>query len=118
MTESESQRFLPLTEGTLYVLLSLAPGRKHGYAIRQDVEAMSEGRITLSTSTLYSTLGRLLDRRLIERVADDPGRRPGPGLPRKAYVLSDLGRRVLQAEMDRLEDLVSTAHLRLGEERA
>ena len=117
MTGSESQSFLPLTEGTLYILLSLAAGKKHGYAIRQDVEVMSGGRITLSTSTLYSSLGRMLYQRLIERVADGPDRRPGPGLPRKAYILSELGRRVLRAEMDRMEALVSTAHLRLGEER-
>ena len=61
MTGPDSQVFLPLTEATLYILLSLAPGKKHGYAIRQDVEAMSGGRIRLSTSTLYSALGRLLE---------------------------------------------------------
>jgi len=117
MTSLDPQPFLPLTEATLYVLLSLAPGKKHGYAIRQDVEAMSGGRVTLSTSTLYSALGRLLDQSLIERVANEPDERPGPGLPRKAYVLSGLGRRVLQAEVARLQALTSTARLRLGEGR-
>jgi DNA-binding PadR family transcriptional regulator len=115
MTSVDIQTFLPLTEATLYILLSLAPGKKHGYAIRQDVEAVSAGRIRLSTSTLYSALGRLLEQTLIARVANDPGTRPGPGLPRKAYVLSDLGRRVLQAEVDRLQALANTARLRLGE---
>ena len=81
MTGLDPQTFLPLTEATLYILLSLAPGKKHGYAIRQDVETMSGGRIRLSTSTLYSALGRLLDQALISRVANDPGTRPGPGLP-------------------------------------
>ena len=106
-----------MTAATLYILLSLAPGKKHGYAIRQDVEAMSERRIRLSTSTLYSVLGRLLDQALIARVANAPDQRPGPGLPRKAYVLSELGRRVLQAEIDRLQVLAATARLRLGERR-
>jgi DNA-binding PadR family transcriptional regulator len=111
----DAQTFLPLTEAKFYILLSLAPGEKHGYAIRQDVEAMSGGRIRLSTSTLYSALGRLLDQALIARVANGPDTRPGPGLPRKAYVLSDLGRRVLHAEVDRLQALTATARLRLGE---
>ena len=115
MTSTDAQTFLPLTEATLFILLSLTSGQKHGYAIRQDVEAMSEGRIRLSTSTLYSALGRLLDQALIERVANDPGTRPGPGLPRKAYILSALGRRVLQAEVDRLQALAATARLRLRE---
>ena len=115
MTNSDVQTFLPLTEATLYILISLAPGKKHGYAIRQDVEMMSEGRIRLSTSTLYSALSRLLDQALIERVANDPGSRPGPGLPRKAYVLSELGGRVLRAEVGRLQALAATARLRLGE---
>jgi DNA-binding PadR family transcriptional regulator len=117
MTELDARTFLPLTEATLYILLSLAPGKKHGYAIRQDVEAMSEGQVRLSTSTLYSALGRLLDQALIERVVNDPDERAGPGLPRKAYVLSDLGRRVLQAEVDRLQALAATARLRLNEGR-
>jgi DNA-binding PadR family transcriptional regulator len=115
MISTEPRAFLPLTEATLYILLSLAAGQKHGYAVRQDVEAMSLGRITLSTSTLYSALGRLLDQALIVRVENGPDQRPGPGLPRKAYELSELGRRVLQAEVDRLQSLTATARLRLGE---
>jgi DNA-binding PadR family transcriptional regulator len=107
---------LPLTEPTFYILLSLAPGEKHGYAIMQDVEGLSKGSITLSTSTLYSALGRLLDQRLIARVLDAPDRGKHPGRPRKAYVLSDLGRRVLRAETDRMSALVKTAQPRLAVE--
>lgn len=44
-----------------YILLSLAPGQKHGYAIMKDVEALSDGRLSLSTGTLYGALKRLLD---------------------------------------------------------
>jgi DNA-binding PadR family transcriptional regulator len=97
-------------------LLSLAPGQKHGYAIMQDVEGLSKGSITLSTSTLYSALGRLLDQRLITRVSDAPDGDKHPGRPRKAYILSDLGRRVLRAETDRLSALVETAQPRLAVE--
>jgi DNA-binding PadR family transcriptional regulator len=105
---------LPLTEPTFYILLSLAPGQKHGYAILKDVEALSSGRVCLSTSTLYSALSRLLDRGLIERIADDGEDSTGPGLPRKAYALSGVGQRVLEAETKRMQDLVAAARLRLG----
>jgi DNA-binding PadR family transcriptional regulator len=115
--QTEPASFLPLTEPTLYILLSLAPGKKHGYAILKDVEALSAGRVRLSTSTLYSALGRLLDRALIERVPDDAGEEAHPGLPRKVYALSELGRRVLEAEAARMQALVVAAQLRLGEAR-
>jgi len=108
--------YLPLTEPTFYILLSLAPGKKHGYAILRDVEGLSKGRVLLSTSTLYSALGRLLERGLIERVNGDPGQGPHPGLPRKAYILSEVGRRILKAETDRIQALATTARLRLAEE--
>lgn len=116
--QTEPSAYLPLTEPTFYILLSLAPGKKHGYAILKDVETLSNGKITLSTSTLYGALGRLLDQGLIKRVSNDEDDNAGPGLPRKAYILSKMGRRVLQAETDRLQALVATAHLRLGEEGA
>lgn len=98
---------LPLTEPTFYILLSLAPGQKHGYAIMKDVEALSEGRIKLSTGTLYGGLKRLLEQDWIERVDDDE-----PGRPRKAYRLTRLGRRSLEGETTRLERLVKTARTR------
>jgi DNA-binding PadR family transcriptional regulator len=114
--QAKPSSYLPLTEPTFYILLSLAPGGKHGYAILKDVEALSDGKFSLSTSTLYGALGRLLDQGLIERVPNDEEENTGPGLPRKAYILSEIGRRVLEAETDRLQSLVAVAHLRLGEE--
>ena len=104
--------YLPLTEPTFYILLSLAPGRKHGYAIMKDVKELSWERVNLSTSTLYTAVGRLLDQELIERLSDD-GQDAGPGLPRKSYELTDLGRRVLEAESVRLQGMVKDARLRL-----
>ena len=105
--------FLPLTVPTFYILLSLAPGKKHGYAILGDVAHLSEGQVQLSTSTLYTALSRLLDKGLIRRVQGEPEDVARPGLPRKAYTLSELGRRVLEAETERLDGLVSAAKLRL-----
>jgi DNA-binding PadR family transcriptional regulator len=116
VTQTDPAAFLPLTVPTFYILLSLAPEKKHGYAILQDVEDLSQGKVHLSTSTLYSALSRLLDQELIERVAADGEPGSHPGLPRKAYVLSHLGRRVLEAETDRMQALAATARLRLNEE--
>ena len=108
-TESEITERLPLTEATFFILLSLSAGRRHGYGIMQDVERLSDGRTTLGTGTLYGALGRLLDQGWIERVEDEAT----GGRSRKSYVLSDLGRRILAAETERLRSLVSAAQQRL-----
>ena len=107
--------YLPLTEPTFYILLSLAPGKKHGYAIMKDVKALSRGRVNLSTSTLYTAIGRLLDQGLIARLSEEE-QEAAPGLPRKSYALTELGRRVLEAETVRLQNMVKEARLRLREE--
>ena len=107
--------YLPLTEPTFYILLSLAPGKKHGYAIMKDVKALSKERVNLSTSTLYTAVGRLLDQRLIERLSEEE-QAVSPGLPRKSYALTELGRRVLEAEAVRLQGMVKEARLRLKED--
>jgi DNA-binding PadR family transcriptional regulator len=99
---------LPLTEATFFILLSLSPGKKHGYVIMKDVAELSDRRITLSTGTLYGALGRLLEREWIERVEEEQE----SGRIRKAYVLSALGRRILRAETERLAMLVGAAKLR------
>lgn len=112
------QSFLPLTEQTFYILLSLAGGSKHGYGILKDVTALSEERVQLSTSTLYSAISRLRDQGAIRRLPEDDGSETGPGLPRKAYALSGLGRRILEAETQRMQDLVVSARLRLDGEGA
>lgn len=104
---------LPLREPTFFILLSLSPGPKHGYAILKEVEALSEGRVRLSTGTLYGAIKRLLHDGWIRRV-DDP-------LPnstqrkRKAYALTELGRRVLSAEIDRLRKLINVVQIQTAE---
>ncbi|HRE25440.1 MAG TPA: PadR family transcriptional regulator [Anaerolineales bacterium] len=102
---------IPLTEATYFILLSLADAPRHGYAILKDVEALSQARIVFSTGTLYGALKRLLDLGWIKR-ADDAGREPDTGRPRKAYTLTDVGRRVLGAEVTRLKHLVKAARRR------
>ena len=98
---------LPLREPTFFILLSLSPGPKHGYAILKSVENLSDGRLILSTGTLYGAIKRLLDRGWIRRVEDPLPN--GTNRERKAYELSNLGRNVLNTELTRLEELVSVA---------
>ena len=105
---------LPLREPTFLILLSLSPGPKHGYAILKEVESLSEGRVKLSTGTLYGAIERLLEQSWIRRV-DDPIPN-GTNRPRKAYDLTELGRRVLNAEIARLRKLVSVATSQTAEE--
>ena len=105
---------LPLREPTFLILLSLSPGPKHGYAILKEVENLSEGRVKLSTGTLYGAIERLLDQGWIRRV-DDPIPN-GTNRPRKAYDLTELGRRALNAEIARLRKLVSVAASQTAEE--
>jgi len=108
------QENLPLTESTFFIMLSLSPEPSHGYAIMKDVETLSEGRVVLSTGTLYGALKRLLEGGWIERVQEGEAHaeKQASRRPRKAYALTDLGKRVLEAEVDRMEALTTTARLR------
>jgi PadR family transcriptional regulator, regulatory protein PadR len=97
---------LPLSEQTYFILLSLRSGPKHGYAIAKDVQSLSNGRVILSVSTLYTTLKRLLDDgwiNLMDTTIKDSNR------PRKIYELTKTGGNVLFVEVQRLETLVSAA---------
>jgi DNA-binding PadR family transcriptional regulator len=98
---------LPLREPTFYILLSLSPGPKHGYAIMKEVETLSESRLLLSTGTLYGAIKRLLDDGWIRRVEDPLPNRTDR--ERKAYALTEQGRRLLSTEIERLRKMVSVA---------
>lgn len=107
---------LPLTETTYFILLSLSPNPKHGYAIMKDVQALSANRVILSTGTLYGALKRLLDQGWIMRLDDaDP---KGNIRDRKVYKLSEHGQRVLKDEVARLNKLLTAADQRMVEEHA
>jgi DNA-binding PadR family transcriptional regulator len=115
--QQEMTDALPLTEATTFILLSLADEPKHGYAIMKDVEALSEGWVTLSTGTLYGALSRLLEQGWIVRWegdGDDATSKETPGRPRKTYTLTRVGRRVLEAEIDRLHAIVAAAQPRMA----
>ena len=102
-----NQDNLPLTETTYYILLSLAPQAKHGYAIMKDVRRSSQERVVLSTGTLYGALKRLLELEWILR-SNEPENNHSARI-RKTYSLSETGRSVLYAEISRLEQLLRAA---------
>jgi DNA-binding PadR family transcriptional regulator len=102
-----------LSEPVLLVLLSLAEQPRHGYAILKDVESMSDGRVLLSTGTLYGALQRLLDNGWIERVEEESTPRD-----RRTYRLTSRGRRNLQMEIERMRHLTKVAALRTARKEA
>ena len=108
-TEPEFQSILPLTEATFFILMSLSPGPKHGYAIMKEVVQMSKGRITFSTGTLYGALKRLLDQKWIIRNGEGEESAEESSRSRKEYELTSLGRKILLSEVDRMKDLVHLA---------
>src|SRR5260370_35152024 len=104
---------MEVSEPVLLILLSLADRPRHGSAILQDTESMSEGRVRLSTGTLYGALRRLLDDRWIERFEEQDTSRG-----RQAYRLTATGRRNLQMEVTRLKHLTRVAALRVARKGA
>jgi DNA-binding PadR family transcriptional regulator len=98
---------MEVTEPVLLILLSLAEHPRHGYAILRDTEEMSNGRVRLSTGTLYGALRRLLEDGWIERFKEEDTSRG-----KQAYRLTSLGRRNLQTEVSRMKQLTRLATLR------
>jgi DNA-binding PadR family transcriptional regulator len=98
----------PLTPAMFHILLALADGEKHGYAILKEVAERTGGKVQLSAGTLYGIIKRLDESGLIlEKV-----RRPDIGFDderRRYYQLTELGRRVAVAEAARLEEMVEMA---------
>ncbi|HTX42120.1 MAG TPA: helix-turn-helix transcriptional regulator [Acidobacteriaceae bacterium] len=104
-----SESFLPLKPQWFHILLSLAAGEQHGYGIMQDVLGRTTGKVRLWPATLYGSLKRLIEAELIE----ESPRRPAPEMDdarRRYYRLTALGRRVLNAECERLQELVDAIH--------
>jgi DNA-binding PadR family transcriptional regulator len=101
----------PLTPAVFHILLALADGDKHGYAIMKDVENQTAGRLKLGPGTLYGTIKRLLAAGLIVEVDE----RPDPELDderRRYYRLTALGRRLASEENQRLTQAVKVARLK------
>jgi DNA-binding PadR family transcriptional regulator len=97
---------VPLSPQVFQILLSLAEGDRHGYAIIQDVQSRTGGESRLTASTLYAALIRLLDAGLIDEVDIDAS---SGGPARRHYRLTKAGERAGRAEAVRLEQLASMA---------
>lgn len=109
-----TEEHLPLSETSFFILLSLAPSPKHGYAIIKEVSALSDERVLLATGTLYTALRRMLKTGLIKRVGMNNLKEDNR--ERKYYHLTRLGRKILDAETERLRQLLDLASkLELGE---
>ena|SRR5688572_25789308 len=102
---------LPLPSASLHVLLALMDGDKHGYAIMQAVEHLSDGIVQMGPGTLYGTIKRLLADGLIEETAERPAPEDDDDR-RRYYRASGLGERVCSAEVARLSTLIERSALR------
>jgi DNA-binding PadR family transcriptional regulator len=113
MSKIDPQRFIPLKPQWFHIMLSLAGGEQHGYGIMQDVLNRTMGKVRLWPATLYGSIKRLIEADLIE----ESNERPAPELDdarRRYYRLTPLGQRVLDAECDRLQELVRTIRAKQG----
>lgn len=99
----------PLREPTYFILVALLDQPRHGYAVADEVEAMSNGRVRLTAGTLYGALDRLLSEGLVEVEREETvqGRR------RRYYRLSDQGRDRVTVEIERMEQAVAAAGAKL-----
>lgn len=111
MARADSKKFLPLKTQWFHIMLSLAGGEQHGYGIMQEVLQRTGGKVRLWPATLYGSIKRLIEADLIE----ESNARPEPELDdarRRYYRLTTLGKRVLNAECERLQELVDTIRLK------
>jgi DNA-binding PadR family transcriptional regulator len=108
---------IPLTPAVFNILLALADGEKHGYAIMLEVEAGTGGQVKMGPGTLYGSIKRMLEGGLI--IESDE--RPDPELDdqrRRYYGITGMGERVLREEAKRLHAQVTAAQAKgiLGEQ--
>ena len=104
----DPESLLPLTAGMFQVLIALADGEKHGYAIIKEVARRTGGAVALSAGTLYTIIRRFEQEGVIAEAAT----RPDPALDderRRYYRLTDFGRDVARAEGERMESALGMA---------
>ncbi len=111
MKKIDVQKFIPLKAQWFHIMVSLAGGEQHGYGIMQDVLNRTTGKVRLWPATLYGSIKRLIEADLIE----ESDERPAPELDdarRRYYRLTALGKRVLDAECERLQELVRSIRVK------
>ncbi len=98
----------PLTPAVLHILLALSIEERHGYGIMKQVERESHGKVKMGPGTLYGSLGRMMAAGLIR----ESDKRVDPAMDderRIYYTLTALGRKALEAELDRYREVVAVA---------
>lgn len=104
---------LPLSPTAFHVLVAMAGGPRHGYAIAQEVEELTSGRLVMGPGTLYGSLQRMTAAGLIEEAAN-PGEDGLHVSRRRYYQMTPLGGTALRAESERLLHAANVARERLG----
>jgi DNA-binding PadR family transcriptional regulator len=106
MPDTSVDALLPLPAAAFHILLSLADGDRHGYAITQEIASRTGGDVRLGPGTLYRSIQRMLEQGLVAEVR----RRPADDDPRRRYYrITPFGRVVARAEARRLSGLVELA---------
>jgi len=106
--DARIRKLQPLRPAVLHILLVLSDGQRHGYAIKQEVERRTDGVVKMGPGTLYESIQRMLEKGLIAETSS--GQSPEDDqIQRRYYRLTEFGTTVLQAEIDRLEKVVSYA---------
>jgi DNA-binding PadR family transcriptional regulator len=112
-SQFDAEALTPLAPAIFHILLSLADGERHGYALKREIAARTDGKITLGPGVLYGSIQKMLDRGLIE----ESDERPDPHLDderRRYYRITTFGRKVAQVEAARMRQLVTLAAARFG----
>jgi DNA-binding PadR family transcriptional regulator len=104
---------LPLTPTVFHILVALADGPVHGYAIAREVDDLSDGRVVMGPGTLYGSLQRMQAVGLIEET-DNPGEEGLHAERRRYYRMTPLGSAALRVESERLLRAANIARERLG----
>jgi DNA-binding PadR family transcriptional regulator len=102
----DANAYLPLTPPVFHVLIALADGEKHGYAILKEVEKRTGSKVQLSTGTLYAIIKRLLNDGLIQEIDERPDQ---DDERRRYYALTAFGKSIAAAEAQRMEELLEAA---------
>lgn len=107
------QDLLPLSPAVFHMLLALSEGERHGYALKREIAARTDGKLKLGPGVLYGSINKMLEQGLIE----ESDERPDAHLDderRRYYRITNFGRRVAQGEASRMRELVAMADRNLG----
>jgi DNA-binding PadR family transcriptional regulator len=115
-TSMTNKDYVPLSPAVFHILLSLAEGERHGYALKREIALRTGGKLKLGPGVLYGSINKMLEQGLIEESED----RPDAHLDderRRYYRITSHGRKVAQADAARMNELVRLAAAKFGAPR-